>query len=193
MNNTGMPPLVQKALAEQAAIFTRLGESLPADLAAATTRTLQILDRHLPHDDRRDCIMTVAVLMHCPPYQALKSQRFAQDYHPLVQDMLDRHTQGQGVTSADTDLVQVYSAMFIVHADNLKRHVLAAAPDRRWLRDVRESLGDYAADREIYAAGILPPLRAEEDLLLSGTLAAIDQALAAASPKKKTGPRPPKR
>lgn len=195
-------PLVNKALLEQRGIFAAAPGGVPAELAAATHRALQLIDDNVTTaDDVKECILTVCVLMHCPPYMALKSERFATDYHPHVQAMLDTHTQGAGVTAENTDLVQVYSAMFIAHAENLARSIAEAPhPDHDWLVDIRDSLHDFADDRIVYADGIAPGLRALEDRQIAQTLAIIESALAArvppAAPKGKPAPKgspkPPK-
>lgn len=195
-------PLVKKALDEQRAIFAAAADGVPADLAAATHRALTLIDDNVATSDAvKECILTVCVLMHCPPYMALKSTRFADDYHPHVQAMIDTHTTGAGVTAANTDLVQIYSAMFIAHAENLAQAISATAqPDRDWLTDIRYSLADFAEDRTTYADGIAPKLRAIEDKQIATTLSVIDAALIATLPTKapksktapKSGPKPPK-
>ncbi len=195
-------PLVKKALDEQRGIFAAAADGVPADLAAATHRALTLIDDNVTTSDAvKECILTVCVLMHCPPYMALKSSRFADDYHPHVQAMIDTHTLGAGVTAANTDLVQIYSAMFIAHAENLALAIKTTAqPDRDWLTDIRYSLADFAEDRSVYADGIAPKLRAIEDKQIADTLAVIDEALAAQSkpkaakdkPAPKSGPKPPK-
>lgn len=190
-------PLVEKALAEQRAIFVGSEDGVPADLAAATARTLFLLDTHVPDSNAdKEYMLTVGVLMHCPPYMALKRDRFAADYHLRVQAMLDVHTKSAGVTAANIDLVQVYSAMFIAHAENLQLAVNAAtAADRAWLRDIRDSLRDYAEDREVFVKGILPGLREIESNLLTATLATLDVKLAPTPkpPKPPKTPKPPAR
>lgn len=193
-------PLVKKALDEQRAIFAAAADGVPADLAAATHRALTLIDDNVTtSDDVKECILTVCVLMHCPPYMALKSPRFASDYHPHVQAMIDTHTIGAGVTAANTDLVQIYSAMFIAHAENLAHAInTTAQPDRDWLTDIRYSLADFAEDRATYADGIAPKLRAIEDKQIATTLSVIDTALAATLPPAKgkaapkSPPKPPK-
>ncbi len=188
-------PLVQKALDEQRGIFAAAVDGVPVELAAATQRALMLIDEHVQTSDKiKECILTVCVLMHCPPYMALRSNRFADDYHPHVQAMLDVHTKGVGVTAQNTDLVQVYSAMFIAHAENLARAINeTAVPDRHWLVDIRDSRTDFAEDRAVYFDGIAPALRAIEDKQIAQTLATIDSALAAQQkPAPKSGPKPPK-
>lgn len=188
-------PLVQKALLEQRSIFAAAADGVPADLAAATHRALALLnDNVTTSDEIKECLLTVCVLMHCPPYMALKSNRFASDYHPHVQAMLDTHTKSAGVTAANTDLVQIYSAMFIAHAENLQHAIKATTlPDRDWLTDMRDSLSDFAEDRSVYADGIAPRLRAIEDAQIASTLALINAALALHNKPKppKSGPKPP--
>lgn len=198
-------PLVQKALAEQRAIFAAAPDGVPAELAAATNRACTLIDENVAtSDDVKECILTVCVLMHCPPYMALKSERFATDYHPHVQAMLDTHTKGIGVTADNTDLVQVYSAMFTAHAENLQRAIVTTVqPERDWLIDIRDSLSDFADDRTVYADGIAPKLRAIEDQQIALTLSTINAAISALdAPKQpkatkapkapKSGPKPPK-
>lgn len=196
-------PLVKKALDEQRGIFAAAADGVPADLAAATHRALTLIDDNVTTSDEiKECILTVCVLMHCPPYMALKSNRFADDYHPHVQAMIDTHTKSAGVTAANTDLVQIYSAMFIAHAENLQQAIVSTVqPDRDWLTDIRNSLSDFAEDRAVYADGIAPSLRAIEDRQIAETLATLDRALALtqmpkppkAKPAPKSGPKPPKK
>lgn len=194
MSDVTRYPMLQKALAEQAAILA-LGMEGTAELAKATQRALELIDTHVQAPAaEKDAILTVCVLMHCPPYLALKSSRFAAAYNDHVQAMIDRHVNGPGVTAADTDLVQVYSAMFVAHAENLQRHVLAAAtPTRSWLQDIRDGLEDYSLDRRVFAAGIAPGLRAVEDAEIAATFGVIDQAIAGLAakpaPKKPGGPK----
>jgi hypothetical protein len=187
-------PLVKKALGEQAAIFDGTAEGVPAQLATATSRALALIDENVDvGDETKECLLTVAVLMHCPPYLALKSDRFAADYHPHVQAMLDTHTKSPGVTAANTDLVQVYSAMFVANAENLQKSIEATtAADRPWLRDIRDSLRDYAEDRGVFVDAIAPRLRAIEDKLIETTLATLDARLAPL-PKPPKAPKPPRR
>lgn len=191
-------PLVNKALGEQHGIFAAATDGVPDDLVAATTRALTLIDTHVnTSDDVKEAILTVCVLMHCPPYMALRSNRFAQDYNAHVQAMLDTHTKSAGVTAANTDLVQVYSAMFIAHAENLQSTIKATdKPDLDWLRDIRHSLTNFAEDRTAYEHGIAKPLRKLEDQMIRATLATIDAAIAAQTPVKKPvvkkGPPPPK-
>lgn len=184
--------LVKKALGEQAAIFEHSKDGVPALLKTATDRALSLLDQHVQADETaKECILTVAVLMHCPPYVALKSNRFATDYHPCVQAMLDTHTKTAGVTAANADLVQVYSAMFIANAENLRVSIAnTTASDRMWLRDIRDSLTDYAEDREVFAAAIAPGLRQIEEDLIRDTLAILNAKLAP-PPKPPKSPKPP--
>lgn len=194
MNDKTRYPLLQKALAEQAAIFA-LGMDGTEELAKATRRALELIDAHVQAPAaEKDAILTVCVLMHCPPYLALKSNRFAAAYNDQVQAMIDRHVNGPGVTAADTDLVQIYSAMFVAHAENLQRHILAtAAPTRSWLQDMRDGLEDYTLDRRVFADGIAPGLRAIEDAEIAATFGVIDQAIATLAakpaPKKPRGPK----
>lgn len=185
-------PLVSKALAEQRAIFKNHSDGMPAELHAATQRALALLDTCLdaallPKED----IMAVAVLMNCPPYLALKSQRFAADYNPHVQRMIDIHTQRIGVTAANEDLIQVYSALFVAHGENLLQQIRTiGAADPHWLRDIRENLEDYADDRAAFAHKIAPALAAVETALIAQTLQTIEAALPKPAPKVKK-PRPP--
>ncbi len=185
-------PLVEKALAEQAAIFATSTDGAPIMLTAATHRALGLIDAHVQTSDAvKECILTVAVLMHCPPYLALKSDRFAEDYHPHVQAMLDTHTKSPGVTAANADLVQVYSAMFIANAENLRGAIVATtAADRMWLSDMRDSLSDYAEDRAVFASAIAPGLRQIEEDLIADTLGILNAKLA--PPPKPPKIRPPK-
>jgi len=92
----------------------------------------------------------------------------------------------EAITAANADLVQVYSAMFIANAENLRIAIVnTTAADRMWLRDIRDSLSDYAEDRTVFAAAIAPGLRQIEETLITDTLAMLNAKLAPA-------PKPPK-
>ena len=172
-------PLVKKALGEQKAIFERFGESVPEDLLRATLRTLETLDvclQDAPFEYRQD-LMAASVLMNCPSYLFLRSgQRLVSDYSAHVQDMLAIHISGDGITEKNDDVLQIYSALFIAHSQNLF-HLLnsTTTADPHWLADVRESLDNYVDDRKLLEHKITPSLRALENQMIVTLFEAIDK------------------
>lgn len=167
-------PLVKKALAEQQVIFKHFEGGIPEALKAATTRVLDLIETYVTDPEKED-MMAVAVLMHCPPYIMLKSKRFAEDYSLHVQAMLDTHTTRNGITAENPDLIQVYSAIFTAHGENLLKEIGVMTPDdKNWLADIREGLEEYLDDRRLVEAKIVPGLLAEENGLIRSTFAVID-------------------
>lgn len=189
-------PLVQKALDEQKRIFADFADGIPEDLVRATRRALALLDDRITSPDKED-IMAVAVLMNCPPYIMLKSKRYAAEYSQHVQDMLDIHTMRNGITPDNEDLIQVYSAMFIAHGENLMKKINEMnPPDAYWLRDVREGIEEYLADREAVESKIEPGLLAAENIFIHTLFAVIDEKAPKVlpglfkPPPKPSGPKP---
>lgn len=192
--NDSRYPLLVKALAEQARIFSYFDGGIPEDLDRATRRAVDLIETHVEDADKED-MMAVAVLMNCPPYIMLKSKRFTQDYSAGVQAMLDVHTSRNGITAENEDLIQVYSAVFIAHGENLLRRIRElSSADVHWLADVREGLEEYIDDRILIEGKIAPGLRVAEDALIKDTFAAIDGKAPKALPgfiRKPRGPSPP--
>ena len=177
-------PLVKKALAEQASIFTHSADGLPPELHKATLRAVNLIDTHV-QDDAKESMMAVAVLMNCPPYISLKSARFKGDYNDHVQNMLNIHTKGDGITVANEDLIQVYSAMFIAHGENLLAQIKTlSVAEVGWMKDIREGLEEYLEDRTLIEHKIAPGLLAMENDLVKSSFSAIDAQVKAANPKK---------
>lgn len=169
-------PLAQKALDEQGRIFSKIPDGIPTELKTATLRAAHLLHEHLaPSDFDKQTLITVAILMNCPPYISLKSKRFTDDYSPAVQALMDAHT-GQTDTAAyQGDLAQIYSAMFIAHGENMLKR-LSSTPnlDKHWLRDIQESLEEYVEDRKAHQDKIAPGLMALETDLVQRTIAFIN-------------------
>lgn len=185
-------PLVQKALDEQKRIFADFAGGIPEDLNRATQRALELIDGNVTDPDRED-IMAVAVLMNCPPYIMLKSKRYAGEYSQHVQDMLDIHTARNGITPDNEDLIQVYSAMFVAHGENLLRKINEMdPPDAHWLRDVREGIEEYIEDRAAVERKTERGLLAAENAFISDLFTVIDQKAPKVMPGVfKLPPKPP--
>ncbi len=182
-------PLVEKALTEQRAIFASFKNGMPEELEHATTRALDMIEEHVHCEDKED-IMAVAVLMNCPPYIALKSKRFEADYSRHVQDMLDIHTTRNGITAENEDLIQVYSAMFIAHGENMLRQIRnMTQADIHWMHDIREGIDEYLDDRTVFEHKIQKGLLDVENSLIADTYAAID--LKAPKPQPGIFKKPP--
>lgn len=189
-------PLVKKALDEQSGIFTHSADGLPQELHCATIRAVNLIDTHV-QNYAKESMMAVAVLMNCPPYISLKSARFKGDYNEHVQNMLDIHAKGDGITAANEDLIQVYSAMFIAHGENLLAQIKTlSATEIGWMKDIREGLEEYLEDRALIEHKIAPGLLAMENDLIKSSFTAIDAQVKAATPqkpfirKKGAGPSP---
>lgn len=177
-------PLVKKALDEQSSIFTHSADGLPQELHHATLRAVHLIDTHV-ENDTKESMMAVAVLMNCPPYISLKSARFKGDYNEHVQNMLDIHAKGDGITPANEDLIQVYSAMFIAHGENLLKQIKSlSAAEVGWMKDIREGLEEYLEDRALIEHKIAPGLLAMENDLIKSSFTAIDGQVKAANPPK---------
>lgn len=193
MANKEKYPLVEKALLEQCAVFSRFDDGLPPELEQATHRAIDILESCLDRpDDFKQDVMAASVLMNCPPYILLKSPRFSDDYNPHIQSMLNHHVNGEGLTGSDEGLVQIYGALFIAHGENFLAKIKTLRnTDQSWIDDVRESIEEYRADRLEIQSRIAPRLFALEKSVLDETIAALDLA---ATPQKDTTPRlpPPK-
>jgi hypothetical protein len=197
---TGTPhrfPLVQKALDEQTRIFSLFDDETRASAEGITARGLDLIDAHVhATDNYKEALMTVAVLMNCPPYIQLKSPRFEKDYNNHVQDMLTAHTSRNGITPQNEDLIQVYSALFIANGEKLlERLSKTDKPDVHWLEDIRENLQDYLLSRKILEPKITPSLLLLENRVLGDIFGTIDRIVFNKNmpPKNAPGAKPPEK
>ncbi len=195
MENPEKYPLLEKALREQTMVFAHFDEGLPPELEQATRRAVAVLESCLdmPKNFKED-VMTASVLMNCPPYIMLKSQRFADDYNPHIQSMLNHHINGEGLTGSDEGLVQIYGALFIAHGENFLAKIKNIHDaDPHWIEDVRESIEEYRADRLDIESRIAPRLLALEKNVMNEMLTTLckiteQQKKSLPKPKKNNGP-----
>ena len=75
-------------------------------------------------------------------------------------------------------MIQVYSAMFIAHGENMLEHInVMTLTDQHWMQDIREGIEEYLEDRIIIERKIQKGLLDTENDLISKTFSAIDSKI----------------